>query len=730
MNERRRLMGGDKKPYDARILYLESTGTQYIDLGLQLFTKSSGDLLFEVKVNVPGSGQTDNACILNAMYEVSPYPGAVLRYYGGYIQYAASSVSSHQTGNTDMVQDLRVSVNRSSSSVHSTSTTLFAGYDGSGNPWRYIKMKLYGCRIYDEGLLVCDLIPVRKGGTGYMYDRVTGQLFGNLGTGSFICGSDNELTTKWVDLGLPSGLLWAKTNLGAEHEWEAGFYYSWGNTEGHEASEGYDFSSTNYNASTGGKLRRTMQGGGDEDFDPVTAISDLSLNAGYHTPSQNSFTELVNNTDHEWVSDYNGTGVSGYKFMHKSDHSVYIFIPAVGAYNGTTFSADNNDYWTDTRYDGDTNDRSNARFFYISESEIKTNQYFYQGNFGLQIRPVKLIISYPEKNLRPLQFKTFGSGTIGWKANNSDNVCTIKYSLNGSAWTNLTSTTSGVTFNVSAGDVVKFSVSVDTNPGSSSGRSIFTSSVNFNAEGNIMSITKSSGWAIPSAITDDYKFRALFYSTKIRYADKLILPAHTLSTYCYYGTFQNCTELMGVPNLPATTLGESCYQAMFYGCSSLAEVPKKMLPATTLTNRCYYYMFTHCTSLTTVPELPATTMKDYCYQSIFEDCTSLTTVPSDLLPATTLANSCYRGIFYQCTNLTTAPELPATTLVDNCYYHLFCGCTSLNYIKCLATNMSATNCLYNWVEDVAQSGTFVKASGVSWPSGTSGIPSGWTVEEV
>ena len=35
-----------------------------------------------------------------------------------------------------------------------------------------------------------DLIPVRVGQVGYMYDKVSRQLFGNSGTGNFILGND------------------------------------------------------------------------------------------------------------------------------------------------------------------------------------------------------------------------------------------------------------------------------------------------------------------------------------------------------------------------------------------------------------------------------------------------------------------------------------------------------------------------------------------------------------
>ena len=118
---------------------------------------------------------------------------------------------------------------------------------------------------------------------------------------------------------------------------------------------------------------------------------------------------------------------------------------------------------------------------------------------------------------------------------------------------------------------------------------------------------------------------------------------------------------------------------------------------------------------------------EYCYYQMFRDCTALTTAPE--LPATTLANYCYRYMFRDCTSLTTAPELPATTLTILCYEYMFNGCTKLNYIKMLATNIRAFGCLYNWVNGVANTGTFIKHPNMtSLSTGNSGIPKGWTVQ--
>ena len=58
---------------------------------------------------------------------------------------------------------------------------------------------------------------------------------------------------------------------------------------------------------------------------------------------------------------------------------------------------------------------------------------------------------------------------------------------------------------------------------------------------------------------------------------------------------------------------------------------------------------------------------------------------------------------------------------------MFYECTQLNFIEYLAEDISASGCLESWVYGVSSTGTFVKAPGVNWPTGTSGIPEGWTV---
>lgn len=205
----------------------------------------------------------------------------------------------------------------------------------------------------------------------------------------------------------------------------------------------------------------------------------------------------------------------------------------------------------------------------------------------------------------------------------------------------------------------------------------------------------------------------------------------SLAPYAFTGLFQGNDKLKSHPTeklvIRPTTVGDGCFTNMFSGCTALERAPS--LPATTLAPNCYEGMFYGCTALTQATALPAITLADFCYMGMFAGCTALQNPPA--ISATTLAMSSCMNMFSDCTSLKESPELKAQTLSQYCYAFMFSRCTSLKKITCTASNISAGNALENWVDGVptGASGTFIKKSGVSWPSGSSGIPSGWTVQQ-
>lgn len=308
-------------------------------------------------------------------------------------------------------------------------------------------------------------------------------------------------------------------------------------------------------------------------------------------------------------------------------------------------------------------------------------------------------VHYNEEIDYSKEYLTFVAKADGtFKFSGSTTANTLSYSLdNGNTWTELANNTDSPT--VTSGNKILWKGTCT--PQSNKGIGIFSSTSQFDVEGNAMSLLFGDDFKEQTSLGGkNYALTYLFRENNIVSAENLSLPATTLANYCYHYMFFDCTNLTKAPSV---------------------------LPATTLTIQCYYRMFFGCTSLTIAPELPATTLATNCYASMFQGCTSLTTAPS--LPATTLAKNCYGYMFYACTNLTTAPTLPATTLVSSCYGYIFAGCTSLNSVTCLATDISATSCTDSWLNSVASSGTFTKAASMtSWTTGVNGIPSGWTVQ--
>lgn len=319
----------------------------------------------------------------------------------------------------------------------------------------------------------------------------------------------------------------------------------------------------------------------------------------------------------------------------------------------------------------------------------------------------------PDYTKIPFTIEALGSGDVNWAIGDK----TVQYSKNGGSWETMNSAT---TISVVEGDEVQFK-GTNTNY---NGNTISATS-QFNVKGNIMSLTDGDDFETADTVNTNGFYGLFNGCTYLVSASNLKLPATTLAYGCYYGMFQGCTSLTTAPELPATTLANNCYYQMFSGCTSLTTAPE--LPATTLSDNCYNRMFLDCTNLTQAPALPATTLATYCYYMMFCKCTNLTRSPE--LPATTLVQGCYYSMFDECTNLTQAPALPATTLISSCYNYMFRNCTNLAYIKAMFTTTPGNSYTYDWVKGVLSNGTFVKNSAATWTkTGTSGVPSGWTVE--
>lgn len=352
--------------------------------------------------------------------------------------------------------------------------------------------------------------------------------------------------------------------------------------------------------------------------------------------------------------------------------------------------------------------------------------------------------------------RALSDGEISFGTTYSTDNKTVSYRINDGQWQ--TGQTLGkITLALTSGDTVQWRSNNNKLYGNR-----FYSTCNFDVYGNALSLIYGDSFPGKTTIPfDGETFKELFYRcTGLTDAGSLVLPSMTLSEYCYQQMFYDCSNLKTAPSLPATGLSRYCYSSMFANCGSLTTPPEE-LPATNLPDYCYEYMFANvygqsvpivatprikaitagtescyamfsgCTSLTAVTEFAPEvfTGNDTCFR-MFNGCVALVTAPATL-PATALTMRCYEYMFRNCSALETAPDLLFDEQAPGgSAAFMFQNCSSLKYVKCLATKPVGGIQIGDWLYGVSQTGTFVKKAGAPWSSGSSGIPNGWTVQEV
>lgn len=163
----------------------------------------------------------------------------------------------------------------------------------------------------------------------------------------------------------------------------------------------------------------------------------------------------------------------------------------------------------------------------------------------------------------------------------------VQYRVNNGNWTLLAAAgASGTTTSLNAGDKVYLRGDNTTYENSGEQDSKISCSDPCYVYGNFMSLTDNDGFSSATELTGNSAFCNLFAgNTNIRnhpYKD-MVLPATTLTKYCYYGMFRNCTGLSRSPimadataSLPGKT---KCYDEMFIRCSGIYYVTCYSSPA-------------------------------------------------------------------------------------------------------------------------------------------------------
>ena len=197
-----------------QVEYIESSGTQYIDTGVNADTNIS--IRIDAKFNDNSSYTYQNAMGAiniqngNKRFHINPNDinTIAFQYASGY---TAKIVTTGYTKRFNAFIDV---YNRTwESTVEGTTTTgtltITTDYDTTENFWLfrrngenaglryYAQVRIYSCKLYDSGVLVRDYIPCYRKSDNVigLYDLVNNVFYTNEGTGTFTKGNDVTLPT-------------------------------------------------------------------------------------------------------------------------------------------------------------------------------------------------------------------------------------------------------------------------------------------------------------------------------------------------------------------------------------------------------------------------------------------------------------------------------------------------------------------------------------------------------
>ena len=190
----------------------------------------------------------------------------------------------------------------------------------------------------------------------------------------------------WVDLGLPSGLLWADRNVGANSPEDYGNYYAWGETTPKNV---YDWSTYAYGNAYDELTKYCNKAycgfnGFTDNLTTLQASDDAAtanLGGGARTPTEDEWEELIGHTTSTWIT---RNGVNGRLLTGSNGKS--LFLPAAGYRYGSYLSiaGEYGSYWSSTLYTDYPNTAWD--FDFDSNGQDMGNDYRF---FGFSVRAVR-----------------------------------------------------------------------------------------------------------------------------------------------------------------------------------------------------------------------------------------------------------------------------------------------------------------------------------------------------
>lgn len=192
-------------------------------------------------------------------------------------------------------------------------------------------------------------------------------------------GNESDSNHEYVDLGLPSGTLWATCNIGSETPYDFGLYFRWGEPDTKSSKEVFTRTGGLWNGKSNGEL--SSEGVIDE-YHNLTAKYDAATvlwGKDWKTPNEDEFKELVRYCTAQWTR---LNMRDGYLFT-STINSQTIFLPCSG------LILNKEELYVDTRgyYIGATTTGGTSTNLYLSQDGVSVGSM--SRSHGRTIRPVR-----------------------------------------------------------------------------------------------------------------------------------------------------------------------------------------------------------------------------------------------------------------------------------------------------------------------------------------------------
>lgn len=202
------LRKASKLPYGyTELEHIRGTGTQYIDIGRKMYNNSELELCFsfdEMQQDCSIFGSRQDSSVYN--FEIASTNSFPL-----YLDFGNFSTSRATYNNAAINTKYICTISKSLRAVYDENRTLLVRNTAlisadnttpsnarifdtvNGFSANKLKGKVYYCKVWENGVLIRDMIPCKNSSNVVgMYDTVTNAFYTNAGTGSFVAGAEVE----------------------------------------------------------------------------------------------------------------------------------------------------------------------------------------------------------------------------------------------------------------------------------------------------------------------------------------------------------------------------------------------------------------------------------------------------------------------------------------------------------------------------------------------------------